>query len=126
MLAIGFAFALLAALLHVFIFYLESFAWESERARALFGTTPETARLTKFNAYNQGFYNFFLAALVVAGLVALPWSHTVGITLALAGVAPMLAAAIVLFASSPAHRQAALKQGTLPLLAALFLVIAAW
>lgn len=125
MLIAGFIFALLAALVHVFIFYLESFAWEGDRARALFGTTPESARLTKFNAYNQGFYNFFLAVLVFAGLVTLLWSRTVGITLALAGVTPMLAAAIVLFVSSVPHRQAAIKQGSFPLLAMIFLVLAA-
>ncbi|MCH6197207.1 DUF1304 domain-containing protein [Corynebacterium mastitidis] len=126
MLIIGFAFALLAALVHVFIFYLESFAWEGERARAIFGTTPEDARLTKFNAYNQGFYNFFLAVLVFAGLVALLWSRTVGLTLALAGVTPMLAAAAVLFAASAPHRAAAIKQGAFPLLATVFLLLAAF
>lgn len=125
MLTVGFIFALLAALVHVFIFYLESFAWEGEKARAIFGTTPENARLTKFNAYNQGFYNLFLAMLVFAGLVALTWSRAVGITLGLAGVTPMLAAAIVLFVSSAPHRPAAIKQGAFPLLATVFLVIAA-
>ncbi|KQB84022.1 DUF1304 domain-containing protein [Corynebacterium lowii] len=125
MLALGFIFATLAALVHVFIFYLESFAWEGDKARALFGTTPESARLTKFNAYNQGFYNFFLAVLVFAGLIALIWSRTVGITLGLAGVVPMLAAATVLFVSSKPHRSAAIKQGSFPLLATVFLLIAA-
>lgn len=125
MLIAGFGFALLAALIHVFIFYLESFAWESDKAREIFNTTPESAQQTKFNAYNQGFYNFFLAVLVFAGLIALIWSRTVGLTLALAGVTPMLAAALVLFVSSGPHRPAAIKQGAFPLLATVFLVIAA-
>ena len=56
----------LAAILHVYIFWLESFAWTSPRGRATFGTTPEQAEQTRELAYNQGFYNLFLA--VVAGL----------------------------------------------------------
>ena len=38
---IGAVVAGLAALLHVFIFYLESVAWTSDRARDVFGTTRD-------------------------------------------------------------------------------------
>lgn len=50
----GLVFAGLAALLHVFIFYLESMAWTT-RARAVFGTTAQEAEATREMAFNQGF-----------------------------------------------------------------------
>ena len=40
-----------------------------------------------------------------------------GLTLGIAGLGSMLGAALVLFCSSPGQRGAAMKQGTLPLLA---------
>ena len=47
----------LAALLHVYIFVMESLTWTSARTRAVFGTTAEEAQTTKMLALNQGFYN---------------------------------------------------------------------
>lgn len=120
----GLVLAALAALLHVFIFYLESLAWTSARARATFGTTPEEAQVTKSMAFNQGFYNLFLALLAFGGIIAFAaGAAVVGLTLVLAGVGSMLAAALVLLVSSPDHRAAAVKQGLLPLLAVAGLVI---
>lgn len=123
MLIVGFALAALAALLHVFIFYLESVAWTTERARATFGNSLDEAQATRQMAFNQGFYNLFLALLAFGGIVAFAaGAGTVGLTLVFAGVGSMLAAALVLLISSPSHRGAAIKQGTLPLLAVLSLV----
>lgn len=124
MVVIGLIFAGLAALLHVYIFYLESFAWTGEKGRATFGLSPDEAEATKSLAFNQGFYNLFLAASVVIGIVAFSAdSRVVGATLVFTGVASMTAAAIVLLASSPDKRSAALKQGALPLLALLCLIL---
>lgn len=124
MIIVGFVLAVLAAALHVFIFYLESIAWQSERARAVFGTTPEEAAATRSLAFNQGFYNLFLAVLAVLGaIIAALGSTAVGAALTLAGVGSMLAAALVLFVSSAPHRPAAIKQGAVPLLAVVVLVI---
>ena len=67
----GLVLAAIAALVHVFIFYLESIAWTSARARATFGTgTVEQASAQKELAFNQGFYNLFLAIGVVIGPAA--------------------------------------------------------
>ncbi len=69
-------------------------------------------------AFNQGFYNLFLALLVIVGIAV--WtagSSAVGLTLTFAGVGSMLAAAAVLFIASAPHRAAAVKQGAFPLLA---------
>lgn len=125
MIIAGLVVALLAAALHVFIFYLESLAWTSKRARAVFGTTEQQAEDTRELAYNQGFYNLFLAVMVVIGALVIGLSdhRGVGLALVLAGTGAMLAAALVLGLSSPAHRGAAVKQGALPLIAVIVLVI---
>lgn len=126
MLILALVLATLAALLHVYIWVLESLQWTSARARAVFGTTEQEAQQTRELAYNQGFYNLFLAVDVVAGLIAYALGHDdIAETLALVGVGSMLAAATVLFLSSPDKRPAAVRQGALPLLAVIALLVAA-
>ena len=120
----GLIFAALAALLHVYIFVMESLTWTSPRTRATFGTTPETAETTKELAFNQGFYNLFLAIVTAVGMVAVFTGHlAVGAALVFAGVGSMLAAAAVLLVSSPDKARAAATQGTFPLIAIVLLVI---
>ncbi|WP_291452309.1 DUF1304 domain-containing protein [Actinomyces sp. ICM47] len=117
MLLVGMIAAFLAAALHVFIFYIESFAWTT-RALSVFGMDRESAEATKEMAFNQGFYNFFLAIEAFAGIaIYYLASRPVGLTLALFGTGSMLAAALLLFVTSPDKRSAAIKQGFLPLLA---------
>ena len=65
MVTAGLIVAALAALLHVYIFVMESLTWTSPRTRAVFGTTEEEAQTTKLLAFNQGFYNLFLAIVTV-------------------------------------------------------------
>ncbi|GAA1601606.1 DUF1304 domain-containing protein [Leucobacter chromiireducens] len=116
MLITGLVLAGAAALLHVFIFYLESIAWTSARARAVFGITAEEAHATRELAFNQGFYNLFLAVAALLGALLTALGHqAVGLTLVFTGVGSMLAAALVLALSSPDKRAAAFKQGALPL-----------
>lgn len=82
MLLAGLTFAALAAVLHVYIFALESLSWTSPRTRAVFGTTAEEAETTKALAFNQGFYNLFLAIVTVVGIAAVALDHnTVGLAL---------------------------------------------
>ena len=117
MLLVGMIAAFLAAALHVFIFYIESFAWTT-RALSVFGMDRESGEATKEMAFNQGFYNFFLAIEAFAGIaIYYLASRPVGLTLVLFGVGSMLAAALLLFVTSPDKRSAAIKQGFLPLLA---------
>ena len=125
MLTLGSILALAAAAVHVVIFRLESLAWGGPQAQKVFGhQSPDEVSATRELAFNQGFYNLFLAVLAALGAVlALIGTTTVGVTLVLAGTGSMLAAALVLLLSSPAHRGAALKQGTLPLLAVLATVV---
>lgn len=125
MLIAGLIFAGLAALLHVYIFVMESLTWTSPRTRATFGTTPEEAETTKLLAFNQGFYNLFLAVVTAIGIVAICLGHkAVGGALILAGVGSMLAAAAVLLASSPDKARAAITQGAFPLIAVGLLALA--
>jgi len=120
----GLVLAVLAALLHVYIFVMESLTWTSPRTRATFGTTPVTAETTKELAFNQGFYNLFLAIVTAIGVAAvLIGAKAVGVALVFAGVGSMLAAALVLLLSSPDKARAAITQGTLPLIAVVLLVI---
>lgn len=122
MIWVGLAVAGCAAALHVFIFYLESFAWTT-RGRGVFGTSVEEAQVTRELAFNQGFYNLFLAIAVALGIVVHAVGHeAVGLTLVLTGVGSMLAASLVLLLSSPDKARAAVNQGVLPALAIALLV----
>jgi putative membrane protein len=118
----GLIFAALAALLHVYIWVMESFLWTSPRTRAAFGTGEEEAQTTKLLAFNQGFYNLFLAMVTAVGVIAVCLDHTaVGSALIFAGAGSMVLAALVLLVSSPDKARAAITQGTFALLAVILL-----
>ncbi|WP_114588385.1 DUF1304 domain-containing protein [Microbacterium arborescens] len=116
MIIVGLALAGLAALIHVFIFYLESIAWTSERARKTFGTgTVAQAETQKALAFNQGFYNLFLAITVFIGVAfVIAGNVPVGAALVLTGAGSMVAASLVLILSDRSKASAALKQGVIP------------
>lgn len=114
--------AALAAVVHVFIFYLESLAWTGPLARKTFGFSPQDAATTKALAFNQGFYNLFLAVVVGLGVALLAAGmQLVGATLVFAGAGSMALASVVLVLSSPDKASAAAKQGILPLVAVIAL-----
>lgn len=118
MLIAGLVLAGVAALVHIYIFYLESFAWTDRKTLATFGMTAEQAEAMRPMALNQGFYNLFLAIVTAVGIVFTATGSTaVGAALVLAGTGSMAAAALVLVISDPTKRDAALKQGLVPLLA---------
>ena len=124
MVVAGLVLAGIAAALHVVIFWLESVAWTTPRARATFGTTEQEAAATRELAFNQGFYNLFLAVVTAIGIVLVAAGTTgAGAALVLAGTGSMLAAALVLVLSSPDKRRAAVTQGAAPLLAVVALVV---
>jgi len=120
----GLVFAGLAALLHVYIFVMESLTWTSARTRAAFGTTEEEAETTKLLAFNQGFYNLFLAIVTLVGIVIGGFGYyDAAHALIFAGTGSMLAAAVVLFASARDKARAAIMQGTFPLIAIVLMVV---
>ena len=104
---------------------LESLRWTTESTRRTFGTSPSDARTTQALAFNQGFYNLFLAIVTVVGIVllAIPIAGA-GVALFIAGTGSMALAALVLFASNRRMLRAALIQGTAPALALLALLFA--
>lgn len=113
-------FAGLAALLHVYIFVLESVRWSNPSVWRIFGlTSQDAADTTKPMAYNQGFYNLFLA--IGAGIGVVLWAvngvgDVAGRTLLLFALGSMLAAALVLITSGRKYLRPAAIQGTLPLI----------
>ena len=124
MLTAAMVLAVLAAALHVLIFYMESIAWEGPLARKTFGGTPEEARPHAFYAFNQGFYNLFLAIVTGLGIIIhTAGQHVVGETLVFTGAGSMVAASLVLLLSSPDKASAALKQGVIPALGVIALLI---
>ena len=124
LLIVGLVLTGLAALLHVYIFWLESLAWTGA-ARKVFGTSAQEAEATKELAFNQGFYNLFLAVLVAIGTVLIGADQrAAGGALVLAGAGSMVAASAVLLLSSPDKRSAALKQGLIPLIGVVLVAIA--
>lgn len=119
MLITGLVLAALAAAIHVYIFVLESVRWTQPATRRIFGVrSAEDAETTRPLAFNQGFYNLFLALAGFLGVVLVIAGHTtVGATLVLAATGMMLAAALVLVLSDRTKLRAAAVQGVLPLLA---------
>ena len=113
-------FAGLAALLHVYIFVLESVRWSHPSVWRIFGiASQDVADTTKSMAYNQGFYNLFLA--IGAGIGILLWivfgvGDVAGRTLLLFSLGSMVAAALVLTTSGRKYLRPAATQGTLPLI----------
>jgi uncharacterized membrane protein len=60
MLAIMWLAAILAGVVHVVIFCMESLWWSTRTVRARFRQSPEQAEATRLFAFNQGFYNLVL------------------------------------------------------------------
>ncbi|SDH86469.1 DUF1304 domain-containing protein [Agrococcus jejuensis] len=130
MIVVAAVLAALAALVHVYIFVLETIRWTEPATRRIFGTTEETAAITKPLAANQGVYNLLLAIVAAAGvvlvLVADPTSgeRAAGDALLTAGLGSMLVAALYLVTTDRSKLRAAAVQGTLPLLGLLALLVA--
>ncbi|HEY1174827.1 MAG TPA: DUF1304 domain-containing protein [Phytomonospora sp.] len=116
-------FAVGAALLHVYIWVLEAFRWTEPATRKTFGVSEADAPVLAPMAYNQGFYNLFLAIITLVGVALLGQQEDVGRALALAGTGSMLGAALVLVTHDRKMARAAITQGTLPALAVLFLLL---
>jgi putative membrane protein len=103
---------------------MESLTWTSPRTRATFGTTPEEAETTKLLAFNQGFYNLFLAVVTGIGIAAVAMEQkAVGAALIFTGVGSMAAAAGVLLISARDKARAAVTQGLFPVIAIVLLVL---
>jgi putative membrane protein len=125
-LVLAVVFAALAALLHVVIFFMESVLWSQPAIWRRFGVaSQQEAAVLQPMAYNQGFYNLFLALGTGLGLLLLvtPIVRPVGLGIAGVALASMLLASIVLVTSNPRLARAAVTQGAAPLVALVFGVL---
>jgi putative membrane protein len=115
-----------AAALHVFIWTMESITWKQPATWKRFGVESQAdADTTAPLAYNQGYYNLFLAVVTVIGIVLVAVDRDdAGWALVLAGCGSMVAAALVLVTSGPGYARAAATQGTVPALAVVVSVLA--
>ena len=109
-------FLVLAGVIHFYIFVLESLFWGRPKTNLVFGLTPEGAEQNRLFAFNQGFYNLFLAVGEITGVCLLRSQPAVGATLIVFSSCSMLGAAFVLLVSQPKLIRAVLVQGLPPLL----------
>lgn len=126
MLTLGLVLVGVAAVVHVYIFVLESLRWTHPATRRAFGVrSAHEAEVTKPLAVNQGFYNLFLAVGAAAGITAVALGHeAVGMALIALAAGSMAAAAAVLLATRPAMWQGAAIQGASPALGTALVAIA--
>src|ERR1700710_3117482 len=108
----------LAAALHIGIFIMESVAWGRPAIWKRFGVANQAnADVVRPMAYNQGFYNLFLAIGAIVGLILYGVGmHAAGLALILFTMASMVAASIVLVTTGRGYLRAALLKGRPPLI----------
>ncbi|GMT96667.1 DUF1304 domain-containing protein [Corallococcus caeni] len=112
-------FAVIAALIHVLFFVMESIVFTRPKVWKRFGLKSQAdADVMKGMAFNQGFYNLFLALGVLVGVVLVHTGAVAsGVAAVMFGCACMALAAVVLVSSNRHFLRASLIQGALPMLA---------
>jgi putative membrane protein len=111
-------FAVVAALFHVAAFAMESLLFDRPAVQRILLGRTEPSPGVRLWAFNQGFYNLFLAAGPVAGLVAAGMGHhSVGRALVVYSCAFMTACGVVLFISNSKLWRGMVGQSAPPLVA---------
>ena len=112
--------AALAGLLHVYIWVMESLRFSDPKVHhGVFRVETEHVERVRSWAFNQGWYNLFLAIGALAGVAVVRSEAAVGWTLIVFTCASMLGAALVLALKDRSMASSALKQGLFPALALL-------
>lgn len=121
---IAIAAAAVAALIHLYFFVLESLWFMRPAVWRRFGVTSDTdARIVRSFAYNQGWYNLFLAAGVGIGIeLVATGDASSGRAITLFACGSMVAAGIVLVANNRSFLRAAAIQAVPPLIAIIGIV----
>ncbi|MBA2721059.1 MAG: DUF1304 domain-containing protein [Chloroflexi bacterium] len=111
--------ALVAAGFHILFFILESVTFSQPSVAARFGlSTPEQIAAVRPMAFNQGFYNLFLALGVVGGLALIAANSVeAGRAIALFACACMVGAGVVLLSTNRRFARSAAIQALPPLVA---------
>ena len=119
------AAAVIAALIHVWFFVMESLWFMRPAVWRRFGLNSEAdAAIVRSFAFNQGFYNLFLAVGVAAGIALVAARDPVaGRALILFACGSMIAAGVVLYLHSPRFLRAAALQVVPPLIAVAGIVL---
>ncbi|NTX01654.1 MULTISPECIES: DUF1304 domain-containing protein [unclassified Myxococcus] len=118
-------FAVIAALIHVLFFVMESIVFSRPEVWQRFGLKSQAeADVLKPMALNQGFYNLFLALGVLVGVALVrTGAVTSGVAAVMFGCACMALAALVLVSSNRHFLLASVVQGALPLLAIVLVAV---
>jgi putative membrane protein len=122
---IGLAAAIVAALIHAWFFVLESLWFMRPAVYRRFSIESEAdATVVRSFAFNQGFYNLFLAVGVAIGiaLVALR-NPAAGEAILLFACGSMIAAGLVLYLHNPRFLRAAAIQAVPPLIAVVAILV---
>lgn len=114
---VSFFFFFVAAVMHVGFFIIESFLYQKPDGYKFFKISSKDHQATKTWAFNQGFYNLFLALGTFWGLYFVTQKQVMvaGVLTGFCGMS-MLAAGVVLWLSAPHLRKAAYYQIIPPLL----------
>src|SRR5690348_11673289 len=113
-------FALLGALFHVAAFAMESLLFRRPQVRRIFLGRADVAPDVFLWAFNQGFYNLFVAAGAIGGVIAYrAGSLAPGRVLTLYACGIMAAAGLVLYVSNRQLWRGALAQALPPAIALL-------
>jgi putative membrane protein len=111
-------FAILAGLFHVGAFAMESLLFRRPRIQRIMVGHADVDPGVFLWAFNQGFYNLFVAAGAIGGVIAAHAGHpAVGRALTLYACAFMAAAGVVLVVSDRRLWRGALGQAVPPLIA---------
>lgn len=107
----------IASLIHAYIFVMESLLWGNPRTNKIFGMSAEMASNNRAFAFNQGFYNLFLAIAAATG-IGLDFTRLDATANALKvySCLSMSGASVVLIFSQPRLVRPALIQGLPPLI----------
>ncbi|KDN54988.1 DUF1304 domain-containing protein [Flavobacterium seoulense] len=109
----------LVAIEHLYILYIEMFAWET-KGKATFKTlSPDLFKPTKALAANQGLYNGFLAAGLIWSLLIenKEWSFNIAVFFLVCVIVAGVYGAIT------ASKNIFIKQGLPALIALLFVIL---
>ncbi|HZX03211.1 DUF1304 domain-containing protein [Kribbella sp.] len=112
-------FVVIAGLFHVVVFAMESLLFRKPSTYGRFLVKETEVEAARPWAFNQGFYNLFLAIGALGGLI---WGGDKGHAIALFACACMAGAGVVLVASDRRMARAAAAQAVPPIVA---LVLAA-
>lgn len=114
--------AAFAAIVHILFFTMESLMWHTPKVQKIFHIAAENVEATSLLAFNQGFYNLFLATGSIFALILLAkGKEKEGTTLLVFTSLCMLGAAIVLHFSALDMTRGVMIQGIAPAITLIFI-----